>query len=149
MNRGNKLGLISTAVVAGVVGILIGMAAHPSPPSQPAMEQARTEPRIETPAEPKTWQKVAELKGTNTKRGEVFHLSGAQARLSYATDGDEYSFVTVYVVEEGESLNEIGGIAEVSAGEGSGDTRLVNPSGNYYLDVSGYGSWTVTVEELR
>jgi hypothetical protein len=138
------IGIFLVLAIIGAAGDAEESAPTPSVTPVAAEQEVKAKPEA-----PKTWQTVAELSGTNTKRGEVFALTGAQARLTYETDGQEYSFVSVYIVEAGDSLDESGGFPEVSAGEGTGETVLVNPAGSYYLDVNGYGGWTVKVEELK
>jgi hypothetical protein len=97
--------------------------------------------------QPKTWQKVAELSGTASKRSAPFYLSGAQARMKYSVQGQESTAFYAYVVEEGESR----GPTEVVVTKPSSDeTRLAKTPGNYYLDISTVNTtWTVTIEELR
>lgn len=118
-----------------------------APATQTANPETVTEKESE-PAVDKTWQKVATLSGENSKRGDVFTLSGAKARLKYTIEG-QYPSLNVYVVKEGESLQESGGFPEVIGADKAGETMLVQPAGNYYFDVSGSGSWTVTIEELK
>ncbi|HKX24508.1 MAG TPA: TM2 domain-containing protein [Candidatus Saccharimonadales bacterium] len=101
--------------------------------------------------QPKSWQKVFEGAGKSAKRTESFKLSGAQARLKYVVNGDQYTIVSFYVVRDGDSLEESGGIPEVSAdGPANDETRLVKSAGSYYLDVkAANGDWNVVIEELK
>jgi len=113
-----------------------------------ATDQTKTQPET-----PKTWQKVYELSGTTSKRSDSFKLSGAQARLKYAiNNATSYDGMTsIYVVEDGHSLEKDGGFPEVSVtGAKSDETRLVKSAGSYYLDITAANTnWTATVEEYK
>ncbi|WP_410641223.1 hypothetical protein [Amycolatopsis sp. lyj-346] len=100
---------------------------------------------------PKTWQKAIELSGSSAKRSENFKLNGGQTRLKYTVNGGDSIIASFYVMNEGKSLQEDGGFAEVTATKsGSDETRLTKPAGNYYLDVSAANAeWTVAIEELK
>ena len=96
----------------------------------------------------KRFVEVARLEGTSQKRGEVFELSGANARLRYESQA---GFFAVYVMDEGSSLQEDGGFPEVTCSSPCTDeTQLAKDEGRYYLEVSASGgAWTVIVEEMR
>jgi hypothetical protein len=76
---------------------------------------------------------------------------GGEAKLIYTVSGDELAGMAIYVVKEGESVDEQGGSPDVNhQGAGSDETRIVKPAGRYYLDVrSANATWTVRVEELK
>src|SRR5688572_29680796 len=59
---------------------------------------------------PKQWATVTELSGNANKRSDTFELYGGKAKLTYTFDGGQFVAGTVYVLKEGESLEENGGI---------------------------------------
>ncbi len=108
----------------------------------------------EAPADDSTgeWVEVESLSGTGDQRGEVFTIDN-DARISYefSADDEDFSMGVIYLMKEGDSLDEDGGIPEVMIdGSDSGET-MAYQTGEVYLDVgaTGYGSWTVTVEEQQ
>lgn len=104
-------------------------------------------PTPTTLATAKSWKAVTALSGAAQKRSGTFHLSGAQARLRYQATT---SFLSIYVVEAGHSLEKDGGFPEVTCTKNcSDDTQLAKDAGDYYLEVNGSGAWSVTVEEFR
>lgn len=149
------IALITGGLLLIVFGtIFIGLLVY-SINSTPSKEENRPSPVIETPGKQpvtaKEWHKVISLSGSSEKRSKVFKLSGAEARMRYKLDGNNYSFLAIYIVNEGESLAETGGFTEVSVdGDTKDSTRIVKPAGEYYLDViSGNGNWEVTIEEYK
>lgn len=108
----------------------------------PATEQA--------PAAPKAWTEITSLSGNGNKKGQLFTLTGNQARIKYSLSGD-MCMLAVYVVDEGSDIMENGGFPEVTQDEaGSGETILHGKRGNFYLNVMGAnGDWKVVVEEMR
>lgn len=113
-----------------------------APETQPPTTEAPT-----TTQPPKAWRQVATLSGSSSKRGTTFHLDGGDARLTWNA---KTQFFAVYLVEAGQDLKTDGGFPETTCTSPCADqTQLQGKSGEYYLDVSGSGSWSVTVEELR
>ncbi len=98
-----------------------------------------------------TWQTVIDVSGNANKRTQVFHLGSGQQRLLYNMVGDEFSICSIYVIEEGDSLEASGGFPEVLVDQpGSSETALVKSPGNYYLDVQAANcSWQVTIQEMK
>lgn len=96
---------------------------------------------------PKQFVEVTRLSGTSEKRGEVFELNSG-SRMRYESSA---GFFAVYVMDEGDSLEENGGFPEVTCTEPCNDTtQLAKKAGRYYLEVkSSGGAWTVIIEELR
>ena len=171
-------GFAIAGLVLGIIGLVLAafMLNEPAPPpseppeqEQPQEESKRDEPKQEQPREepaeepeqepaPKApeeepaaeWTTVIELSGNANKRSEVFELEGGDARLIYDVQGDQV-LVMIYLVEEGESLEEEGGIPEVTVSEpGSDTTFLAKSPGQYYLDItSANADWTVQIEEKR
>lgn len=96
----------------------------------------------------KTWQQVASASGSADKRTPNFRLGGGEKRMRYTSKA---GILGIYIVEAGESLQESGGFPEVTCTDPCGDeTRLANPAGEYYLDVSASGgTWSVVIEEMR
>lgn len=108
----------------------------------------------DAPADDSTgeWVEVETLSGTGDQRGEVFTIDN-DARISYefSTEDEDFSMAAVYLMKEGDTLDEDGGIPEIMLdGTDSGET-MVYQTGEVYLDVAaaGYDSWTVTVEEQQ
>lgn len=132
-------------IAIGVIGSLTSSADKPEGTSAPTEESIET---TTTEGAAKKWVKVTELSGTSEKTGDTFHLSGGQARLTYdlSTEGA----LSVYVVDEGDSLEKSGGFPVASCFEKCKDsTRLVKDQGDYYLTVNASGTWKVVVEEYR
>lgn len=108
----------------------------------------------EEPVEEATgeWVEVATLSGTGDQRGEVFTIEGdARVIYDFAAAEEEWAMATVYLVPEGDSLAEDGGIPEVMIDGSDSGENLLYQTGSYYLDVSAldYESWTVTIEEQQ
>lgn len=74
-----------------------------------------------------------------------------KARLRYEFEAGQFGgFFAVYIVEEGDSLEESGGFPEVTCTQSCTDEPLLRkPAGSYYLDVTGSGEWNIVVEEER
>ena len=145
-----KWGAIALAVLF-VIGLLVPAEetteTEAAVVSSPEATEAVAEP-VEA-AEPE-WTELASLSGNTSKVGDTFTLTGAPARLRWTLDGDEFSTLAVYVVEEGDVLEEVGGFPEVMPdAPGSDVTRLRKSAGEYYLNVSGAGDWSVVIEEER
>lgn len=98
-----------------------------------------------------TWVTAAELSGTANKSSEVFELTGGEARLDYAFNGDpDFAIGAVYLLEEGTDLQVDGGIPLVMLdGPETDTTALHKGAGRYYLHVTAANmeDWTVTVEQ--
>lgn len=120
-----------------------------SPDPCPFVESTTTE--APTTTSPPQWVEVATLSGTAQKQGDTFELEGGKARIRYDFDADSFGVLAVYVVDEGDSLQESGGFPVVSCSESCSDESLLRqPAGSYYLDVNASGgSWTVVIEEER
>jgi hypothetical protein len=86
---------------------------------------------------------VLELSGLGDEASQLFHLDSGLLRCGYTHDG-ESNFIVYLLDEQGESVallaNEIGG-CEGSSGSG------VGAAGNYLLDVTGDGNWTITLSQ--
>lgn len=119
------------------------------------------------------WVEVTTLSGTGDQRGEVFTIEN-DARIVYefiadtsldddladlgdelgeefGEFGDSLALGAIYLVPEGQTLADDGGIPEVMIdGDDAGETMLYQ-TGNFYLDVTAanYESWTVTIEERQ
>lgn len=100
-----------------------------------------------TTTEQAAWQEVARLEGSSQKRGDVFTLREGDARLRYESRADTFS---VYVIDEGDTLDESAAVPEVTCAEACSDeTRLAKSPGEYYLEVDASGgAWVVVVEVL-
>lgn len=109
----------------------------------------------------KKWVPLSTVKGTEDDEGQTVTTQGGQVRVRYSfrdtTDG--FMIGAVYVMNEGETLRENGGIPEIMVGSddatGPKDTAagvrtMRLDAGEYYLVVSAAGAkYTVTIEELR
>ena len=128
-------------------------------PTTTATEAPPTTARTTSSTEPPTttgpasgWVEVTSLSGSGNKRGQAFELTGAEARLKYSvTNVNIIPVLSVFVVPEGDSLEDSGGFPEVMVTEeGSDSTMLAQDAGRYYLDVTAANcDWSVTIEELR
>lgn len=114
-------------------------------PNEPAAEPA---PEQE---QPKAWTQVIELKGNANKASAPFELTGGSTRLRYTVGGGDMVVAAFYVMKEGTSLQEDGGLPEVMVSEaGSDETYMTKKAGTYYLDVQAANcDWIVTIEEER
>ncbi|MFZ6014823.1 MAG: hypothetical protein ACOYUZ_00490 [Patescibacteria group bacterium] len=100
---------------------------------QPDQEPKSPEPKVE---KVKEWVKVFELTASANKQSETFHLEGGQQKVVYETTGGKYAMCTIYVVDEGTSLDETGGFPVVLVDEDKSDETLMRKSaGDYYLDI--------------
>lgn len=158
--------LLAAGTAILCIGVILG-SLDAAPPPAPTLAAIATltpppaptrTPSLETPVptitpfvKPKQWMQVTTLTGSGPKRGEVFTLTGAQARLRYTLQGDSNSALAVYVIGEGHTLEKDGGSPEINADKpGTDETMLVKDAGRYYLDVnSANGTWTVVIEEYR
>lgn len=123
------------------------------PQQEPEQEAPQEKPPAQQPKQeaPKQWTTVLELSGGASKRSDIFELKGGKARLSYNVTGDELSIVSIYVIEEGKSLEDEGGFPEVMVEKPGNDTTFLakNP-GRYYLEVdSANAEWVIKIEEER
>ncbi len=119
---------------------------------EPVTNQAPTTeaPTTTTTAAPE-WIEVARLSGTAQKQGDTFQLEGGKVRARYEFDAGQFGIFAFYVMEEGDSLAQSGGIPTVTCTESCSDeTLLRQPAGAYYLDVNASGGeWSVVIEEER
>lgn len=105
-------------------------------------------PTTTTTEPPKTWQAVATLASSSSKRGAPFRISSPTSRLRYSSQA---GVLYIYVLPVGHDLDTQGGSAETSCSQPCSDeTFLAKSPGEYYLDVkSANGAWNITIEELR
>lgn len=102
------------------------------------------------PAKPKEWVSVIKQQSSAEKQSDTFALQGGKQKIVYSLTGS-MSICSVYIVKEGESLDEEGGFPEVMLTEAkSGETMARKSSGKYYLDVKpANGMCAVEVFEER
>lgn len=125
-------------------------------PDGPAGPTSTTEPSTTTTSETTTttttaapqWTEVARLDGVEGKQGDTFALTSGRQRLRYES---EAAIFAVYVMEEGKSLDQDGGIPDTMCSEPCADeTNLRKSPGDYYFDVrAANGAWSVVIEEMR
>jgi len=140
----NRRGLV---VFLLVIVAFIAVATFTQKSDKPTGRVVPAETSTSAPPQQKSWHKVIELSGSTSKRSDIFQLNSSKQRITYTVNGEYSPFVNVYVMAEGKSLDKNGGIPEVTMAPVGGDTLMYKASGGYYLDVSGNGEWTVTVEE--
>src|SRR5437588_11755055 len=98
---------------------------------------------------PKGWTALALITGTGDGHSAVFHLSGVDTQLRYASDS---SALVVYLLDTRRGLDATAGYADV---ECPGPCReehmpLVDGTGDYELVVRATGgAWAVSIEEYR
>jgi hypothetical protein len=117
--------------------------------------QLEPEPKPEPDPEPEPeWVEVIDFTARDAnKQSETFTLLGGKQKLAYTISGDEQSegMCLIYVMDEGTSIMESGGIPVVwQDGNTSDDTLMRKSAGDYYLDLQvGWGSCAVEIFELR
>jgi len=145
---------VKTLVLIVAFAVLLiagcGEATQTETGGQPDSGAAAETPKATQKAEPK-WRTVAKLKGSGDKRGQTFKLHGDEAKLNYSVKGDVSPIFAVYIMAEGTSLQDEGGLPEAMVTENEKDTTfLVKDAGRYYIEVmSANCNWTVTVREKR
>lgn len=94
---------------------------------------------------------IAELSGNANKSSDTFRLTGGKVTLDYDFEGNSPIVGAIYLLKEGTSLSEDGGIPEVMVSEAGSDSTIIRKSsGDYYLQVnSANADYTVTVTEER
>lgn len=101
--------------------------------------------------EPTKWVSILDLSGKGDKKSSPFSIIDKPVRIKYSfnTEWSSMGIFMVYVMKEGMSFEEDGGIVEVSVeGIDSGLSRLYKKPGRYYLSVrSVNGSWEIAIEE--
>lgn len=117
-------------------------------------EEAAPEEEEAAADEAAEWTEVVSVSGTGDQRTEVFTIEG-DARITYEFNASgedaEWAMATVYLVAEGDSLAEDGGLPEVMIDGADSGENLLYQTGDYYLDISAldYDDWTVTIEEQQ
>lgn len=103
------------------------------------------------PTKPKEWQKVVEMTTNANKQGETFYLEGGQQKVIYTTTGGSMTLCSIYVMDEGSSLDENGGFPVVMVdGASSDETMMRKGRGAYYLDVKAVnGTCSVEIQEYK
>ncbi len=104
-----------------------------------------------TENQPKEWQKVADITANSNKQSNSFHLEGGQQKIVYKTTGGQMSICTIYVMNEGTSLEEGGGFPVVMIdGSKSDETMMRKGAGDYYFDLKvANGTCIAELQELR
>ncbi|MGO4384656.1 TM2 domain-containing protein [Specibacter sp. RAF43] len=166
--KNKVLALIVTAVLL-VIGAVSGGAAGSSAAvtgssvvapaaAKVAEAPAAKAPAAEAPAAKApaaaTWTEVTSLSGTANTAGQVFELTGAEARMTYefkAANAD-FAIASVYLEPEGKDIATEGAMPVVMITKpDSATTALHKKAGKYFLDVraANIDSWTVKIEEKR
>lgn len=99
----------------------------------------------------KVWTSVFKTIATAEKQTEAFDLQGGQQKIIYKTVGGQYSICMVYLMKEGTTLEENGGIPTVMIdGDQSDETMVRKNKGQYYFDIKATnGTCDVEIQELR
>lgn len=99
----------------------------------------------------KVWTSVFKIEAKADKQTEGFTLQGGQQKIVYKTTGGQYAICMIYMMKEGSTLEENGGIPTVSVtGDKTDETMMRKGDGQYYLDIkSANGTCVVDVQELR
>ncbi|UAY52764.1 hypothetical protein [Ferruginibacter albus] len=102
-------------------------------------------------SKPKQWTQVFTIKGNGMKKSASFALGGGKTKVKYDyKDNSGAGVFSFYVVPEGEDVMKTGGIPEVMIQQSeSSETYITKDPGNYYLNISSTGNWTITVEEEK
>lgn len=144
------LGVIGVIVVLGIIGAAGGDKGTNN--STGANSNGNNTEEKAQADQPKQWVTVIEANGTANKKTASFELKGGQQKITYTFKGnDPYVIGAIYIMKEGTSKEEQGGIAEVMVQKAGTDETIARKSaGTYYLDVTAANaSWTVKVEEER
>ena len=148
-------------IVGGIILVIIVIAAASGDSKSTQTQQSSntnsnssqtTSETSKEPEKPKGWVTVMEASGNANKKTASFELKGGQQKITYTFNGtDPYVVGGVYLMKEGSSKEEQGGIPEVMVQKaGTDETIARKSSGTYYLDVSAANaSWTVKIEEER
>lgn len=120
--------------------------------SEPASSSTGAEQSTTPPPVQKQWVEVFSFKGNGMKKSASFHLSGGNARVKYdyKSEMEGMGAFNLYVVPHGHDIMKEGGIPEamVSQSEAS-ETYIQKPAGDYYIDITAAGNWSVSVEEEK
>jgi len=150
-------------VLVFFVGSAIGSSGSSSTSTEPksstntektvTKESNTTEEKTEEAKAPATKQQVvvAELSGNANKSSDTFTLTGGKVTVEYDFKGNTAIVGAIYLLKEGTSLSEDGGIPEVMVSEAGSDSTIVRKSaGDYYLQVnSANADYTIKVTEER
>ena len=109
------------------------------------------EPKIEETSKTKEWQKIADFTAEANKQSATFHLEGGQQKIIYQTTGGDMAICSVYVMDEGTSLDENGGFPVVMIdGSKSDETLMRKSAGDYYFDLKiANGSCSIELQEYK
>lgn len=101
------------------------------------------------------WQKVFEFSGGDDGddewTSELFALSGAPARLTYAVETDTVWTMAAFVLPEGHDLKAQGGFPDVWESDAkTGTVELEKDAGSYFVHVAAANcAWKVVIEEKK
>lgn len=145
------IGFVALIVIGAIASAGKSPSTSTTAPSESSKSNSQAETTEPTSSAPKEWTTVTEVSGNSNKRTDTFSLTGGKARLTYTFEGGTAIIGSIYVMKEGESLDEQGGFPEVTVTEaGTDSTFLTKGAGSYYLDIkSANADWTVKVEEEK
>ncbi len=151
--------LVLVFFVGSAIGSSGSSSTSTAPKSSTGTEKAvtqetnTTEEKAEEAKAPATKQQVvvAELSGNANKSSDTFTLTGGKVTLEYDFKGNTAVVGGIYLLKEGTSLSEDGGIPEVMVSEAGSDSTIIRKSaGDYYLQVnSANADYTIKVTEER
>lgn len=142
-----------TAIIIIFVIIIIGSAlGGGDDTSTPTNENNVEQKAIETEtAKEKSWTSVFKTSATADKQTESFDLQGGQQKIIYKNTGGEASLCFVYVMKEGSTIENDGGIPTVMIdGDLEDETMMRKSKGQYYVDLKTVnGTCEIEIQELR
>jgi len=146
---------ILTGIIILILFIIIGKAMGGNSNNQPSADNSsqanKSAEQTKEPEKEKVWTSVFKTSITADKQTEAFKLEGGQQKLIYKSTGGDYSMCMVYVMDEGSTLEQNGGLPTVSiTGSKQDETMMRKSAGEYYLDVkTANGNCNIEIQELR
>jgi len=146
MKRKNIVGLIAIVAIVAAV-IFAGCVEEETPvptPSPTATPLPKTTPTPEVPTATPTPEPIA-LSGTGQEATSKFSLEKGLSIFRMTHDGDS-NFGVWLLDGEGEKVDLL--VNEIGAFDGSKAVGI-KKQGDYILDISADGRWTITIEQPR
>lgn len=146
---------VLTGIIILILFIIIGKSMGSNGNNQPKADNPsqanKAAEQAQEPQKEKVWTSVFKTSIKSDKQTEAFKLEGGQQKLIYKSTGGDYSMCMVYVMGEGSTLEQNGGIPTVSiTGSKQDETMMRKSAGEYYLDVkTASGNCDIEIQELR
>jgi hypothetical protein len=94
-----------------------------------------------------------EFKGNGSKKSANFHLLGNEQKLvyTYHSNNPYNGIFAVYVVDKGADVMKTGGFPEMTIDKlkDNSESAIQKETGDYYLNVTAVGNWTIKVMEIQ